>query len=381
MMEQYHIARRENGRSMPHGISLMPHRVCWAGDPQLVWTMVVTNAITFLSYVSICFTLLFMVRHTRRVIARDWAWFAVGFALFIIACGSTHLMDVVTTWIPVFWIDAWTSIITAILSASVAVMLIRRISIIAFSINDYADRLANTEAEKQQLRDSLLAARKLEDWSRMSAAVAHEINNPLEAIQNLLFLIRTSDGVAPEVVELARQAADEADRVVTISRSTLAFFRQTTVPEPIDLGLAAESVGFLLLTHFHKKQIKFDVRTEGNLVVDAFPGETRQVLLNLVRNAADATFQPGTTISLTLNGHDDEVEIIVADQGAGIPATALETLFQFGNTTKGEQGNGMGLWTVRHIVTKHGGDIQVQSTLGEGTQFTLHWPRKFVAPA
>jgi signal transduction histidine kinase len=359
----------------------MPHRVCWAADPHLVWTMVITNAITFLSYVSICFTLLFMVRNTRRVIARDWAWFAVGFALFIVACGSTHLMDVVTTWIPVFWIDAWTSIITSILSAIVAVLLIRRVSIIAFSINDYADRLANTEAEKQQLRESLLAARKLEDWSRMSAAVAHEINNPLEAIQNLLYLIRTSDAVSAEVVELAQQAAEEADRVVTISRSTLTFFRQTNEPEPVDLLLAAESVKFLLGRLFQKKHIAFEVHSAGDLVVDAFPGETRQVILNLVRNACDATVELDTTVSLTLTGHEDDVEVVVADQGAGIPAAALRTLFQFGSTTKGEQGNGMGLWTVRHILTKHGGEVRVESIVGEGTRFILRWPRKFVGAA
>src|ERR1700748_972043 len=185
-------------------ISLMPHAVCWAAAPHLIWTMVITNAITFLSYVSICLTLFYLVSRTRRVIARDWASFAVGFALFIVACGSTHLMDVITTWVPVFWIDAWTSIITALLSATVAVMLIRRSAVIAFSINDYAGRLSNTENENQQLRESLLAARKLEDWSRTSAAVAHEINNPLEAIQNLLYLIRTSDGVSSEVVEMAR---------------------------------------------------------------------------------------------------------------------------------------------------------------------------------
>jgi signal transduction histidine kinase len=359
----------------------MPHAVCWASAPRLIWTMVVTNAITFLSYVSICVTLLYLVRHTRRVIARDWAWFAVGFALFIVACGSTHLMDVITTWVPAFWIDAATSIVTALLSAVVAIMLIRRAAVIAFSINDYAGRLANTEAEKQRLRDSLLAARKLEDWSRMSAAVAHEINNPLEAIQNLLFLVRTSEGVTPEVVEFARQAADEADRVVTISRSTLSFFRQTTAPEPIDLRVAAESVGFLLDTQFRKKQIRFDLHAAGDLVVDAFPGETRQVILNLVRNAVEATTQPGTTISLALTGQEENVELIVADQGNGIPPEALQTLFQFGNTTKGEQGNGMGLWTVRHILTKHGGDINVESTPGHGTRFILHWPRQFTPQA
>jgi signal transduction histidine kinase len=358
-------------------VPLMPHAVCWAAAPHLVWTMVVTNAITFFSYVSICITLLYLVRHTRRVIARDWAWFAVGFALFIVACGSTHLMDVVTTWVPVFWIDAWTSIITALLSAIVAIMLIRRSAVIAFSINDYAGRLANTEIEKVRLTESLLAARKLEDWSRMSASVAHEINQPLEGIQNLLYLIRTSEGVTSEIVDLACRAADEADRVVTISRSTLSFFRQTNEPEPIDLQLAAESVGFLLDLQIQQKQIKFEVRTEGNLTVDAFPGETRQVLLNLVRNACDATTRPGTTISLSLTGTEDAVEIVVADQGNGIPRDVLETLFQFGNTTKGDKGNGMGLWTVRHILTKHGGDIRVETVTGEGTRFILQWPRKF----
>src|ERR1700760_3634143 len=147
---------------MSPSLSLMPHAVCWAAAPRLIWTMVVTNAITFLSYVTICFTLLYLVRHTRRVIARDWAWFAVGFALFIVACGSTHLMDVVTTWIPVFWIDACTNVVTAILSGYVAVMLIRRASAISFGLNDYAARLANTERERGQMRESLLAAQKLE---------------------------------------------------------------------------------------------------------------------------------------------------------------------------------------------------------------------------
>src|SRR5580693_8689510 len=104
-------------------VSLMPHAVCWAAAPRLIWTMVVTNAITFLSYTCICLTLLMLARRTQRVIARDWAYFVVGFALFIVACGSTHLLEVITTWSPIFWVDAWTNIITALLSAYVAIML------------------------------------------------------------------------------------------------------------------------------------------------------------------------------------------------------------------------------------------------------------------
>jgi hypothetical protein len=105
---------------------LMPHAVCWASAPKLIWTMVVTNVITFASYLILSITLVYLASRTRRVIARDWRYFVVGFALFIIACGSTHLLEVVTTWIPVFWIAAWVNIVTAVLSAYVAVMLIRR---------------------------------------------------------------------------------------------------------------------------------------------------------------------------------------------------------------------------------------------------------------
>jgi signal transduction histidine kinase len=363
---------------MSSPITLMPHAVCWRADPHLIWVMVITNAITFVSYLSICCTLLFLARRTRRVIARDWAWFVVGFALFIVACGSTHLMEVVTTWVPWFWIDAGANIVTALLSAYVAVQLIRRAGTMAFSINDYAARLASTEREKRQMLDSLMAAQKLEDWSRTSAVVAHEIANPLEAIQNLLYLIRSSEDVSAEVVQLAQTAADEADRVQTISRSTLSLFRQGTEPEVTDLRAAADSVCVLLARLMHNQGIALRIEATGDTHVEALPGEARQVLLNLVRNAYEATTRQGADVRITLTGRADDVEIVVADQGSGIEPEMLAKLFQFGASTKGAQGNGMGLWAVRHILAKYGGEIGVTSVVGEGTTFTMRWPRRFV---
>jgi signal transduction histidine kinase len=341
--------------------------------------MVVTNFITFLSYLTICLTLFYMVRRTGRVIASDWYLFVVGFALFIVACGSTHLLEVITTWSPIFWVDAWTNIVTAILSATVAILLIRRAGFISFSINDYAARLAGTEEEKRRMEASLLAARKLEDWSRMSAVVSHEISNPLEAIQSLLYLIRGSEGLTPEIAALATSASDEAARVITISRSTLTFFRQTDAPEPINLLSAAESVRFLLDPVLQRQSIAIDIQSSGDLTIQAFAGETRQVLLNLVRNACEASIRPGSHVTIKLTGRESDVEVIVADQGTGIDPKLMETLFEFGRSTKGEQGNGMGLWTVKHILERHGGEISVRSTVGVGTAFTLHWPR--VRPA
>ena len=358
-------------------VSLMPHAVCWAAAPRLIWTMVVSNAITFLSYVTICATLLVMARRTRRVIARDWGYFLVGFALFIVACGSTHLMEVVTTWIPMFWIDAATNVITAATSAYVAFMFIRRASAITIGVNDYAERLANTEREKQQMRDSLLAAQKLEDWSRMSTVLAHEINNPLETIQNILYLIRTSDGVSQEISDLTKTASDEATRVIELSRSTLSFFRQGAEPEKVNISKVVESVRFLLAALIYNRGVILETDSVGDVTIQGFPGEIRQVLLNLVRNACEATTRGGGVVRVSLTGKPSRVEIVVSDQGFGIDPAIIPTLFQFGSSSKGEHGNGMGLWTVKHILAKHGGSIGVESTPGQGTRFTMWWPREY----
>jgi len=361
--------------------SLMPHAVCWSRDPQLIWTMAVTNAITFLSYFSICITLIYLARRTRRSIQREWAFFLVGFALFIVACGSTHLLEVVTTWIPVFWIDAWTNIITAALSGYVAVQFIRRAPDLGLGINDYARRLSNTQNEKAQIEESLLAARRMEEWNRVSASVTHEINNPLAAIQNLMFLIEISPGATPEIIKSAKQAAEEVRRIESLARSTLGFFRQASEPEKVNLRTSAESVRVLLEPLIRKQEIELEIRSSGDCVVTAFPVATRQVLLNLVRNACDATHRKGAKVNVTMTGKPEAVEVVIADEGSGIDPAMMPNLFQFGATTKGERGNGMGLWVVKQLVDKHGGTIDLESTVGEGTRFTLKWPREFPAPA
>jgi signal transduction histidine kinase len=364
---------------MSNPSSLVPHAVCWAADPSLIWTMVVTNFITFLSYITIAWTLVYLVRKTKRIVARDWGYFVVGFALFILACGSTHLLEVITTWTPIFWVDAWTNIVTALLSAYVAFMLIQRISTIAYGINDYADRLDRTESEKLQVEDSLIAAQKLEDWSRMSATVSHEIRNPLQAIQNLQFLIGATEGVPPNVAEMARMAGEEAQRVLNLADSTLSFIRQTTYPEAIDLRSAVESVEFLLAPVIRDKAIVIRLESHGDCTIQGYAGEIRQVLLNVIRNACEAVTKTGSKVNVELNREPTGVRVSVSDPGSGIKPDLLPTIFEFGMSTKGSKGNGMGLWTVKRIVNKHHGDIKIHSVPGEGTRVDLWWPRIFAS--
>lgn len=229
------------------------------------------------------------------------------------------------------------------------------------------------------MRESLLAAQKLEDWSRMSTVLAHEINNPLETIQNALYLIRTSDGVSPDAANLTKAAADEVTRVIELSRSTLSFFRQGSEPEKVNLSIVLESVRFLLAPLIQKQGIVLETSSTGDPTIEGFPGEIRQVLLNLLRNACEATAGASGRVHVALAGQPLGVEMAVEDQGSGIEAKVMTALFQFGSSTKGAGGNGMGLWTVKHIVTKHGGSIRVESKLGQGTRFTVWWPRTYVA--
>jgi signal transduction histidine kinase len=359
--------------------SLMPHAVCWRQDPRLIWTMAITNAITFFSYFSICFTLFYLARKTGRVIVRDWIFFLVGFALFIVACGSTHLLEVITTWIPIFWVDAWANIITAVLSGYVAVQFIRRAPDLGFGINDYAQRLGHAQTEKAHIEESLLDARKLEEWNRMSAVVTHEINNPLTAIQNYVFLIQNNPSAPPEVKSMAADAAEEVRRIGSIARSTLGFFRQDEKPEETDLGVSAESVRFLLEPLIRQRGIDVNIESTGNPKIIAYPVEIRQVLLNLVRNACEATTRRHARVIIHIHGYAEEVAVTVEDEGSGIPAEMVENLFQFGVSTKGDRGNGMGLWAVKRLVMRRGGSVTMESAVDKGSRFTVRWPRKMAA--
>lgn len=338
--------------------------------------MVAANLVTFASYFALCCTLLYIARRTFRVMSRDWVWFVVGFALFIVACGSTHLMDVVTTWDPVFWLAASVNIVTALLSASVAIMLMRRAGHVSFAINDYAQRLLNTEQEKDRLRDHLLTARKVEDWSRMSAVISHEISQPLESIGNLLYLIR-GEAASEDVRDMARQAQEEVGRVITISRSMLQFHRESAAPEIVSLREVSESVRFLLDSVISQRRITFQIAGD-DVCMEAFPGETRQVVLNLARNACEATAE-GSTVRLRLSSRDAGAELEITDQGSGIHDEVLPYLFDFGRTTKGEDGNGLGLWTVKQIVSKHGGTIYTDTRYQGGARFLVWWPKRYRA--
>jgi signal transduction histidine kinase len=192
----------------------------------------------------------------------------------------------------------------------------------------------------------------------------------------MMFLIEITPGATPEIIQIARQSADEVRRIEALARSTLGFFRQANAAEKVDLKASAESVRLLLEPLIRQREIAFEIHAAGDCVVNAIPAATRHVLLNLVRNACEATNRKGAKVTVTMTGGPEAVEVLIADQGTGIDSEIIPSLFQFGATTKGERGNGMGLWVVKKLLDKHAATINLESKSGQGTRVMVIWPRE-----
>jgi signal transduction histidine kinase len=241
--------------------------------------------------------------------------------------------------------------------------------------------------ERKRTEDVLHATEKLATTGRLAAAIAHEINNPLEGVTNLLYLLENHPSLDASARRYARMAQEEVARVARIARQTLAFYREPTVPVPVDV---AELLNGLLELYAHKLQthkVKLEKRLEDTAPIIASPGEVRQVLSNLVGNALDAVPDGGAIAVHVYHSRDwrhpwqEGVRISVADTGHGIRHEHLESIFDPFFTTKGEKGTGLGLWVSHGIVQKYGGTIHVHSSVRpqhSGTCFSVFFPQTAV---
>lgn len=248
---------------------------------------------------------------------------------------------------------------------------------------DLADRaaLALQNADlftaQRAAQAALVQSEKLATAGRLSAAIAHEINNPLEAITNLIFLIDTSDEITPTIKGYAEEALSELSRLTHIARQSLGFYRELTGPATFDLNEGIEDTLNIYLKRFDAKHIRIERKYAEDISLSAVKGEIRQVISNLLVNAYDALSEHGL-LRIETRGSPDEVFFQVTDSGNGISKDILPHIFEPFYTTKEGTGTGLGLWVSDNIVHKHGGRIAVDSrTEGEhrGTSFAVTLPR------
>jgi len=227
-------------------------------------------------------------------------------------------------------------------------------------------------AEKQS-EEAIRRSEKLATAGRVAAAIAHEINNPLEAVVNLLYLARHDSSHASEYLA---QAEQEVERVARLAQQTLGFVRDASSPASMDPAAIMDEVLRLYSSKLLGRQIRVARRYRGSCEIAGYSGELRQLLANLLVNAVDAMPEGGSLQVRVATGRDwssgrEGIRITVADTGSGIPRDKLRQIFEPFYTTKKGTGTGLGLWVSRGIVQKHGGSIRVRSRTERGATGTV----------
>jgi two-component system CheB/CheR fusion protein len=248
-----------------------------------------------------------------------------------------------------------------------------------------ASAIARDISTQVQAEDALRRSEKLVTAGRLTAAIAHEINNPLEALTNLLYLARRDPNRADQHLEMAE---GEVQRIADIAQQTLGFVREVSDARPVNVSSTLEEVLQLYSVKLTAKKIRttreFDERCE----ILGFAGELRQLFSNLIVNAVEAV-SDGGHLRLRVSRawewsetHRPGVRVIFADNGSGISHNDLQRVFEPFYTTKGDGGTGLGLWLSEGIVRKHGGLIRVRSCTRpgqSGTVFSVFLPANIAA--
>ena len=238
------------------------------------------------------------------------------------------------------------------------------------------------ELERRRLEQVLFDTEKLAATGRLAASIAHEINNPLEAVQNSLYLLsRAVPEGAPERSYLDI-ATRETQRMSRILRQMLGFYRPTTSMGPTDVNALVVEAETLVTKRLRENGVRIEKELLPELpLIRASADQLKQVLLNLFLNATEAMPKGGRLIVAThtgggeLDAHSTEVvRIDVRDTGTGIGEEAVARIFEPFFSTKMEKGTGLGLWVSHGIVQAHGGTLKVRSRAGQGTTFTITLP-------
>lgn len=234
-----------------------------------------------------------------------------------------------------------------------------------------ASKIARDITERERLQEAIIQSEKLAATGRMAAAIAHEINNPLEAVANLAYLL----GMDPTLSEAGKRHAEmmleEVSRVSNVAKQSLGFFRDSGKPSEFDVSELLNDVVSLNRPLLNRKHIQVTRDFHASCKVYGSAPEIRQVLANLIRNAIEAMDQGGRLRMRVQGARDGMQRILIADNGSGIPPEIVKRLFQPFATSKGASGNGLGLWVSRGIVHRHGGRIRFRTCRKPGRSGTV----------
>jgi PAS domain S-box-containing protein len=247
-----------------------------------------------------------------------------------------------------------------------------------------ASKVARDNSGRKRMEQLLVQSEKIAATGRMAAAIAHEINNPLESLINLIYLARKDCPPGGKAHKHLITADEELERVAHIARQTLGYYRDTGTPSAVHLHELIENV----LTVYKAKLSANDIATQTSFndiqKITVSKGELLQVFSNIITNAIDSMHGGGTlhvTTKKLAGPTGDGIQTVIRDTGVGIPQEHMEKIFEPFFTTKGNLGTGIGLWIARQLAERRGGQISIASSTekaNSGTSVTIFLP--FAAP-
>lgn len=391
-----YIQQFVSGRYAPHGYCLL-----W--QPELIWTHVISNALIAVAYFSIPFALIRFVRRRPDV---TFGWMIWLFAIFILACGTSHLMAIWNLWHGDYGLEVLVMAITAAASMPTAILLWRLVPqalaipsqtqlqlanselVATIAARDEALRQLNLEiAQRERAEGALVQAQKMDAIGQLTGGIAHDFNNLLQAVGGNLDLIRSQPANGEKVALWAERASAGLARGIKLTSQLLTFSRtQRLELRPVELnGLVAGMQGLIESSVGANVVLHIDLQPE----LCPVTGEAMQLelaILNMAINARDA--MPGggqliiATRAIALQQDEitglppgDYVELSVADTGSGMPPEVLaRAMDPFFTTKQVGAGTGLGLSMAFGVAVQSGGTLRLSSTVGEGTRVMFVLP-------
>jgi signal transduction histidine kinase len=258
----------------------------------------------------------------------------------------------------------------------------------ATEVGEYQAQLESRVLEALQrvrkAEERLAIAQRLAATGKLASGIAHEINNPLGGMRNAVRALGRGDLDAQKTAEYLDLVLDGLARIEDTVKKVLSFTPRSAKPRPVVMTEVVQKAIALARHRLERKGVALEAKIEGNLTVRVFgdPHELQQVVLNLLLNSADAIPDPGTPgrnagrIEVEVREEGDLVLLLVRDDGAGMSPEVAAQCFDFFFTTKDPgEGTGLGLAVVHNIVSNHGGRIEVESAVGQGTTFRVWLPK------
>jgi PAS domain S-box-containing protein len=244
-----------------------------------------------------------------------------------------------------------------------------------------AAKIVRDVTSQKQMEAALHTSERLASVGRLAATVAHEINNPLEAVTNLIYIAKGHAEASEEIKNCLDAADEELRRVAHLTQQTLGFYRDTSKPALLDISQILEVVLNIYRRKCESKGLTIEQQIESNLTITAVGGEVKQVLSNLLSNASDASTAGGkirirARSGLSLRSGGRGIRVTFADSGVGISNEDNEKVFAAFFTTKAAVGTGLGLWITKELLDKRGGRIRFRSSTAEpsGTVMSFYLP-------